>query len=69
MEKLYQTALSLAEKAQELTDELFKYNPSFEGDNGKKSLATLAGMARELKSDYEMLQIALIKKHEEKQEV
>lgn len=64
MEKLYQNALSLSETAQELVGELFKFNPSFEGDNGKKSLATLAGIARELKGDYEMLQIALIKKKE-----
>ena len=67
MERFYKTASSLAEESQELASELFKHNPSFEGNNGKKSLATLAGMARELQYKYEDLTSDLIRKHERNQ--
>ena len=64
MEQLYKISQKLTEDSKELTNELFKHNPSFEGNNGKKSLATLAGMARELQYKYEDLTSDLIQKHE-----
>lgn len=64
MEHLYQIAARLAKDSAELSKELFKFNPSFEGDNGKKSLATLAGIARELEHGYKQLKFDLIRKHE-----
>lgn len=66
MEKFYQTASRLSNTAQEITDELFKFNPSFE-DNGKKSLVVIADMARGLEKEYKNLQDALIKQHERRQ--
>jgi ABC-type uncharacterized transport system substrate-binding protein len=64
MEQFYKISQKLTGDSKELTNELFKYNPSFEGNNGKKSLATLAGMARELQYKYEDLTNDLIRKHE-----
>ena len=64
MEQFYKISQKLTEDSKELTNELFKYNPSFEGNNGKKSLATLAGMARELQYKYKDLTSDLIQKHE-----
>ena len=66
MEQFYKTSQKLTRDSKELTNELFKYNPSFK-ENGKKSLATLAGMARELQYKYEDLTSDLIRKHERNQ--
>lgn len=62
MKEFYKTATSLAEESQKLSRELFKSDPSFE-KNGKKSLATLAGIARELEKKYKILRINLIARH------
>lgn len=67
MEKFYQIAKKLAVYSEELADELFKYNPSFGENNGKKSLAVLAGIARELKYGYEQMNKDLTQKHERNQ--
>ena len=67
MEQFYKISQKLTGDSKELTNELFKYNLSFEGNNGKKSLATLAGMARELENKYKALQINLISRHERNQ--
>lgn len=67
MERFYKTSQKLTEDSKKLANELFKFNPSFEGNNGKKSLATLAGMARELQYKYEDLTSDLIRKHERNQ--
>jgi hypothetical protein len=64
MEKLYQIASRLAKNSAKLSGELFKFNPSLKEDNGKESLATLAGIARELEDEYKQLKIDLIQKHE-----
>lgn len=66
MEQFYRSALVLLKGAQEITDELAKYNLGI-WNNNKKSLATLAGMARELANKYKQLRINLIKKHEKEQ--
>jgi len=63
MNKIYETASTLASEGQKLADELFKFNPSFEGNN-KKSLATLAGIARESAYKYMRLQEDLIHRYE-----
>lgn len=63
METLFQIAQELSKNGEDLAKELFKCNPSFE-DRDKKSLATLAGKAKELKCGYEFLAKDLIKKHE-----
>lgn len=66
IESLYEKAYALAKAGENFTEELFKHQPSFE-NNGKKSLIVLAGVARYLGQQYEVLGIDLIRQYEKEQ--